>query len=106
MDVVAGGVQFVITGYSTPRNLTKIELTLEIDKREPAKYTFDVTAASNLWFNTGTSQGAGGLFSAVIPFRITGSANDVTKLLEEMNSATAVVSNRVGASQPITVKLK
>lgn len=106
MELASGGVVFIITGYTTPRNLTKVDLTISRDGKDDAAFSFDVTATSSIWFNTSGSQGFGGLFSASVPFRITGSADDVTKLIDEIRSATAIVSNRSGASQPITVNLK
>lgn len=106
MELVSGGVVFIITGYSTPRNLTKVDLTIQRDGAGDASFSFDVTASSNIWFNSGGSQGFGGLFAASVPFRITGSAEEVTRLIDEIRAATAIVSNRTGASQPVTVNLK
>lgn len=106
MDIATGGVTFIITGYTTPRNLTKVDLTIQRDKADDATFSFDVAANSAIWFNTTGSQGFGGLFSASIPFRIIGSPNDAAKLIEEIRSATAIVTNRTGASQPITLNMR
>lgn len=106
LETGSSTLQFVITGYSTPRNLTTIELVIQRDRHDDATFTFDVSASSAIWFNSGGSQGFGGLFTATVPFRVIGSANDFNKLLEELRSVRAVVSNRLGASQPITLNLK
>lgn len=106
MEITSGGVVFIITGYTTPRNLTKVDLTIQRDKADDATFSFDVTANSTIWFNTTGSQGFGGLFSASVPFRITGSPDDVADLIDEIKSATAIVTNRTGASQPITANIK
>lgn len=106
METGSSSIQFVITGYSTPRDLTTIQLTIQRDRHDDASYVFDVSASSNIWFNSGGSQGFGGLFTAVVPFQVVGSVDDFNKLVDELRSAAAIVSNSLGASQTATLTLK
>lgn len=106
MEVTGTGVQFVVTGYTTPRNLKKIDLTVKRSGGQEQAFSFDVTASAAVWFGSASSQGYGGLFSAVAPFTITGSVDDRNKLLQELTGATVTVTNDRGASQPLTVQLQ
>lgn len=86
----------VVTGYTTPRNLTKLEVTVRRKNGRADAFAFDVSSASALWFGSAGSLSYGGLFTATAPFTILGSANDRTKLLEELEGVTVKVSNSSG----------
>lgn len=98
MEVSPASVNVVVTGYSTPRNLTKMEVTVRRKNGRADTFTFDVATASALWFQNPGSLSYGGLFTATAPFTVQGSTNDRTKLLEELEGVTVKVSNAIGTS--------
>ena len=91
-------VQVVVTGYSTTRNLTKMEVTIRRRTGRSETFSFDVGPAAQLWFGSAASASYGGLFSATAPFTVVGSTDDRNKLLEELEGVTVKVTNERGTS--------
>lgn len=104
--VTATGVQYVVTGYTTPRNLKKIDLTITTTdgKANPFSFTLDTTAT--LWFNSTSSQNYGGLFSILIPFTVTGTVDERSAYIAQIASISATATNDRGASTALSVKLQ
>lgn len=91
-------VQVVVTGYSTTRSLTKMEVTIRRRTGKSETFTFDVGPAAQLWYGSAASLSFGGLFSATVPFTVVGSTDDRNKLLEELEGVTVKVTNERGTS--------
>lgn len=91
-------VNVVVTGYSTTRELTKMEVTIQRRGGKSETFAFDVSAASRLWFGSAPSLSFGGLFSATAPFMVIGSAEDQAKLLEELEGVKVKLVNERGVS--------
>ncbi len=98
LEASVTAVNVVVTGYSTTRSLTKMEVTIRRRNGKSETFHFDVTAASQLWFGSLGSLSYGGLFSATAPFTVTGSTDDRTKLLEELEGVTVKMTNENGTS--------
>ena len=102
MEASLTAVNVVVTGYTTTRTLTKLEVRVKRRSGKEETFTFDVSAAAALWFGSANSLSYGGLFSATAPFAVAGSTSDRNKLLEELESVTVKVSNERGASEAFT----
>lgn len=102
MEVTAAGLNFIITGYSTPRSLTALEVTVKRKSGKSEVFRFDVASSAALWFQSAPSLEYGGLFTATAPFTILGSADDRNKLIEELDTITVTAENERGVSQPVT----
>ncbi|MGB9609324.1 MAG: hypothetical protein ACPL7M_00005, partial [Bryobacteraceae bacterium] len=102
MEASLTAVNVVVTGYTTTRTLTKLEVTVKRRSGKAETFTFDVAAAAALWFGSAGSLNYGGLFSATAPFAVAGSTSDRNKLLEELESVTVKVSNEKGTSEAFT----
>jgi len=98
MEASLTALNVVVTGYSTTRSLTKMEVTIRRKGGKSETFIFDVTAAAQLWFGGAGSLSYGGLFTATAPFTVLGSTDDRNKLLEELESVTVKVSNDRGTS--------
>ena len=98
LEASLAAVNVVVTGYSTTRSLTKMEVTIRRRTGKSETFSFDVAAASQLWFGSPGSLNYGGLFSATAPFTVTGSTEDRNKLLEELEGVSVRLSNERGTS--------
>lgn len=98
LEASFSAVQVVVTGYSTTRSLTKMEVTIRRRTGRTETFSFDVGPAAQLWFGSSASASYGGLFSASVPFAIVGSTEDREKLVEELEGVTVKVSNERGTS--------
>jgi hypothetical protein len=102
VEASLSAVNVVVTGYTTTRSLTKMEVTIRRKGGKTETFSFDVAQAAQLWFGTAGSLSYGGLFSATAPFGVIGSQDDRTKLLEELESVTVKVTNERGTSAEFT----
>lgn len=98
LEASLSAVNVVVTGYSTTRSLTKMEVTIKRRTGKTETFTFDVSQAAQLWFGSAGSLSTGGLFSATAPFTVLGSTDDRNKLLEELEGVTVKVTNERGTS--------
>lgn len=98
MEASLTALNVVVTGYTTTRSLTKMEVTVKRKNGRADTFSFDVSPAAALWFGSAGSLTYGGLFTATAPFTILGSTEDRNKLLEELEGVSVKVSNEVGAS--------
>lgn len=102
LEASPAAVQVVVTGYSTTRSLTKMEVTIRRRTGKSETFTFDVGPAAQLWFGSAASLGSGGLFSATAPFSVIGSTDDRNKLLEELEGVSVKLTNERGTSAEFT----
>ncbi|GIU78055.1 MAG: hypothetical protein KatS3mg005_1293 [Bryobacteraceae bacterium] len=92
----------IVTGYTTTRNLTKVEVTVRRKSGRTETFSFDVAQAAQLWFGSGASLTTGGLFSATVPFGVSGTAEERARLLADLEGVTVKVSNERGTSAEIS----
>lgn len=102
MEASLTSLNVVVTGYTTTRSLAEMEVTIKRKNGRADTFRFDISRAASLWFGSSGSFSYGGLFTATAPFLITGSADDRTKLLEELQGVTVKVSNSLGNSAEFT----
>jgi len=98
LEASLSALQVVVTGYSTTRSLTKMEVSIRRKGGKTEAFTFDVSPAAMLWFGSAGSLSYGGLFTATAPFTILGSTDDRNKLLEELEGISVEISNERGTS--------
>jgi hypothetical protein len=91
-----------VTGYTTTRNLTKVEVTVRRKSGRTETFSFDVAQAAQLWFGSAASLSTGGLFSATVPFGVSGTAEERARLLADLEGVTVRVSNERGTSAEIS----
>jgi hypothetical protein len=91
-----------VTGYTTTRNLTKVEVTVRRKSGKSEAFSFDVAQAAQLWFGSAASLSSGGLFSAAVPFGVSGTVDERARLLADLEGVTVKVSNERGTSAEIS----
>jgi len=99
----------VLTGYSTTRSLTTLNVTFT-----PAagftlgttSLTIDISQASTAYYLSSSAAGFGGLFQVTMPFTLQGTAPTGQTLLERLASVSATVSNSTGTSNSLTAPVQ
>ncbi len=103
----SNGFVVQIVGYSTNRNLTKLDLEFSSTGKyrlPVTQFTLDLTAASALWYQGAPSQAFGGLFTLSVPFSLR--TDDKTAVpIEAIQSVSATVSNDQGRSNSVAANL-
>jgi hypothetical protein len=98
VEASAAAVSVAVTGYSTTRNLTKMEVTIRRRTGKTETFSFDVGQAAQLWFGSAASLSTGGLFTATAPFTLVGSVEERNRLLEDLEGVAVKVTNERGTS--------
>lgn len=108
----ATGFVLSITGYSTTRSLSRLELTFTpasgVQFPNP-KLTIPIETESTVWFKTAASQAFGGQFSITLPFTLRTEGQTETPLLtpiEKLESVAVTVSNEVGTSNSVGTRIR
>ncbi len=108
----ATGFVLSITGYSTTRSLSRMELTFTpasgVQFPNP-RLTIPIESESAVWFKTATSQTFGGQFSITLPFSLRTEGQTETPLLtpiEKLESVAVTVSNEVGTSNSVGTRIR
>lgn len=99
----------LIRGYSTSRSVTQMDFnfgTASTENVSITKMSLPVEANFVSWFQNSTSQQYGSLFTATVPFTLTGDVTKVSQQIEAIQSVTVTLTNKSGASSPVTVSLK
>lgn len=94
----SGGFTVVITGYSTPRDLTSARVVFTPTpgtNLQTTELTIPLTSAAQAWFESPDGRGAGSAYKLTIPFTVQGGANAVA-------SVTVTLTNSEGASNSRT----
>lgn len=102
VEAGAAAVNVTVTGYTTTRNLTKVEVTVRRKSGRSESFSFDVAQAAQLWFGSAASLSSGGLFSAAVPFGVSGTAEERARLLADLEGVTVKASNERGTSAEIS----
>ena len=98
LNPVANGIEIVVTGISTTREVTgaTFQFTAAPGSRlDPSQITVDTSAASRLWFSDSRSVEFGGQFTFVQPFTVTGAT---------LREVSVTLTNGQGTSQPSLVR--
>jgi large repetitive protein len=96
----ASGFELHITGYSTPRQLTRavVQLTPSAGSNlQTTQLTISLSDLASNWYQSAASKLFGSQFTLVLPFTIQGNAATI-------DSVSASLENNEGSSQPVSVK--
>jgi hypothetical protein len=101
----ANSFELVLTGYSTTRSLSALNVTFTAAPGFNIQGTLppiNLSQASTVWFGSTASEAFGGLFQITVPFLLQGTVKAGQELIESIASVAATVSNGVGTSSSVT----
>jgi hypothetical protein len=98
-----------LTGMATGRDLTQISfhftmasgITLTIPD-----VNLNVAQAFSSWYQSTSSQASGSLFTVTVPFTLNGSIQNVTNLLQAIQSISVTLTNNEGVSNSLTAQFQ
>ena len=93
--------ELVVTGYSTTRSLSALNVTFTPAKGfnlQTTTTSIPLGQASTAWFGSEASEQFGGLFSITMPFVLQGTVPKGDTLIQTIATVTATVSNSIGTS--------
>jgi hypothetical protein len=96
---LTGGFEVEIAGYSTPRSLTRADVTLNLDG-STEQFQVSLDAAANAWYSSEAGRAAGGQFRLRIPFEFGGAAS------QEIRSVQVTLANSAGSTQANPVSFR
>jgi hypothetical protein len=96
----AGGFTVVIDGVSSPRQITEARFRLTGSNLQQSEFSPPVQAVADAWFSSAASTQFGGSFRYTQPVTVTGDSTGTA-----IRSLEVTLSNRDGASQPLTINL-
>ncbi|MBL8215273.1 MAG: choice-of-anchor D domain-containing protein [Bryobacterales bacterium] len=104
-------VNLLVTGYSTSRAITQMDLTFTAASGEnltTQRITIPAEAPFLAWYQSTASQAFGSLFSATVPLTVSGEVNSttLTSLVDAIQSVSVTIANRNGTSAARSVNLK
>ena len=105
----ANSFELVLTGYSTIRSLSSLNVTFVPAKGFNIQTTMpaiDLTQASAAWFGSSGSNSFGGLFQIAEAFTLQGTVKIGQELIESIASVTATVSNSIGTSTALSAPVQ
>ena len=105
----ATGFQLLVTGFATSRQITQIDLTFTATSGEnigSSKVTIAAESSFNAWYQGTASAAFGSQFTATIPITLSGDVVNVATLTETVRSVSAVLTNRTGASNSVSLDLQ
>ncbi|MCZ2155035.1 MAG: putative Ig domain-containing protein, partial [Bryobacterales bacterium] len=94
----SGGFTVILTGYSTPRDLSSARVVFTPTagtNLQTTELNIPLSTAAQTWFASASGQGAGSAFKLTIPFTVQGGTNAVA-------SVTVTLTNSVGTSNSRT----
>lgn len=94
----SGGFTVILTGYSTPRDLSSARVVFTPTagtNLQTTELNIPLSTAAQTWFESASGQGAGSAFKLTIPFTVQGGTNAVA-------SVTVTLTNSVGTSNSRT----
>jgi hypothetical protein len=104
-----GSFTLLVTGYATGRSITQMDFTftpLAGENVSTSKITLPVEPTFLAWYQGATSATVGSLFTATIPFTLTGDIKNVTNVVDTIQSVSVTLTNRLGTSAARSVDLK
>jgi hypothetical protein len=96
----SGGFELHITGYSTPRQLTRalVQLTPSAGSNlQTTQLTISLADLAANWYQSPASKVFGSQFTLILPFSIQGDAAGI-------DSVSISLANDQGSSQPVSLK--
>jgi hypothetical protein len=104
-SVSANTIELIVTGYSTTRTLR--EATVQVTPQPGERLTsgsvsLNVESTALAWFQSGQSQGFGGLFSLSIPI-VLQRGDSQENLVQRIQSFSITITNELGTSNALTV---
>ncbi|MCX6636442.1 MAG: choice-of-anchor D domain-containing protein [Acidobacteria bacterium] len=99
------GFSIVVTGLSTTRSLTQLELDFASSSKynvPTGRFTLNVESASSAWYRSAESQIYGSLFIARVPFTFQGPGGSLN-LDQVFQSISATLTNEKGRSNSLSV---
>ena len=101
------GVNLILTGISTPRDLKQLNFEFTIDPEFASRFTSnrftaDIEQLAGNWFRSPDSAAFGSTFQITVPLTFSGATVSYDRLIRTV-SATAV--NSVGTSAPLRVDI-
>lgn len=102
-STTTNGFTLVITGYSTTRSLTSLNVTFSAAAgfSLPTVPPIDLTQVAPSWFQSTSAQSFGGQFAITIPFTLQGTVSTGQTLLQAITAVSANVSNALGTSNSL-----
>jgi Putative Ig domain len=98
-NLTATGFDVVLTGYSTPRDMTSATFTFTATTGTQfsgaATFTVPLSAAYSAWYGSAQSQSFGSMFQLQVPFTLSGSAG-------VLQSVSVTLTNSIGTSTPVS----
>lgn len=105
----ANSFSVLITGYSTSRSITQMELQLTPAagvNMQATRFTINVESAFLSWYQNAQSQQFGSLFTATLPVTLEGSAPNGGSLVDAIQSVSISLGNTSGSSAMRTLSLR
>ena len=103
------GFTLLINGYATGRSITQIAFQftpLSGENLATTQLSLNVEPSFSAWYGSTNSQPYGSAFTATVPFTLQGDIEDVSSLVDAIQSVSVTLSNRQGASQSQSVNLR
>ena len=103
------GFALLLTGYATSRQVTQIALTFTPTAGEnvtTSAITIPADASFNAWYQGTASAAFGSQFTVTVPITIAGDIVNVVNVVDTVKSVSAVISNRIGQSQAVSVNVQ
>ena len=105
----ANSVTLLVSGYSTSRSVTQMDLAFAPVSGESigtTRLTLNVEPAFIGWFSGTGSAPFGSLFTASVPLTFAGDVTNVTTPVETVQSVSITLGNRAGTSPAVSVNLR
>jgi hypothetical protein len=94
-------ITILVRGYSTSRSVTQMDFQFTPTTGEnvaTTKMTLNVESNFLAWFQGTSAASYGSLFTATVPFTLTGDVKSVTSLSDTIQSISVTLTNRLGTS--------
>jgi hypothetical protein len=105
----ANGFTLLVSGYATGRSITQMAFQFAPVSGESVATTqlsLNVEPSFSAWYGSTNSQPYGSAFTATVPFTLQGDTEEVSSLIDAIQSVSVTLSNRQGASQSQSVNLR
>ncbi len=105
----SSGFTVLVTGLATGRSITQMDFTFSPTSGEnvaTSKVTLPVESSFVAWYTSTASQAYGSLFTASVPFTMSGDVKNVASIVDTIQSVSVTLTNRLGTSAAQSVNLK
>lgn len=108
-SVSANGFALVVTGYTTTRTLTSLNVTFTAATGftlPQTQFSMPLTQLAPLWFQSTSAASFGGQFAITMPFSLQGTVSTTQTLSQAIASVSVNVSNELGASNSLQASVQ